>query len=193
VDNEIDYTQHSEPELVEMFGRLDPRYAPAECTRLAKYLSQLGYFVTDGTTGPGSAAPSPEKMQALIGSTNPFGCQIEFGPTGGFASYLGVSRNAIGFIGAGTLVNDGLYLWISGRVAGRFGTPSVFEENAQLALSQIANVESDGRVVRFEYNVDDVCGAPITLWLADATAAARLVRILPKRRTKDFRPRLAGL
>jgi hypothetical protein len=84
VDDEIDYTKHAEPELADMFGRLDPRYAPAECGRLAKYLSERGYIVTDGTTGPGSAAPSPEKMQALIGSTRPLQCNVEFGPSGGF-------------------------------------------------------------------------------------------------------------
>ena len=35
VDSEIDYTKHAEPELVDMFERLDPRYAPTECARLA--------------------------------------------------------------------------------------------------------------------------------------------------------------
>ena len=191
VDDEIDYTKHTEPELVEMFGRLDPRYAPAECARLAKYLSERGYIITDGTTGPGSAAPSPEKLQTLIGSPIPFECKVDFGPTSGFFSYLGSSRNRIGFIGSGTLVNDGIYVWISGRVAGRYGIPSLVEENAQLPLHQIANVESDGRVVRFQFNVDDVEGSAITLWLADVTEAARLVRVLPKRKTEDFHPRLA--
>ena len=191
MDDEIDYTQHTEPELVDMFGRLDPRYAPAECARLAKYLTELGYIVTDGTTGPGSAAPSPEKMQGLIGSTNAFECKVDFNPTGTFFGFRGSSRNGIGFIGSGTLVNDGVYVWISGRLAGRYGTPSFLQENAQLPLRQIANVESDGRVVRFQYNVEDAEGDPMCLWLSDATAAARLVRVLPKRRTKDFRPRLA--
>jgi hypothetical protein len=191
VDDEIDYSQHSEPELVDMFGRLDPRYAPDECVRLAKYLSERGYIVTNGTTGPGSAAPSPERMQTLLGSPSPFECKVQFGPTGSFFGFRGSSRNGIGFIGSGTLVCDGLYVWISGRLAGRYGIPSLVEENAQLPLHQIANVESDGRVVRFQFNVDDVEGSAITLWLADVTEAARLVRVLPKRRTKDFHPRLA--
>jgi hypothetical protein len=115
---------------------------------------------------------------------------VDFGPTSSFFSYLGVSRNGIGFIGSGTLVNDGVYVWISGRLASRYGTPSLLEENAQLPLYQSANVESADRVVRFQYNVDDSEGDPISLWLADATTAARLVRVLPKRKTKDFRPRL---
>jgi hypothetical protein len=67
---------------------------------------------------------------------------------------------------------------------------TLVEENTQLACHQIANVESADRMVRFEYNVLDVCGDAIFLWLADASAAARLVRILPGRRTKDFHRQL---
>lgn len=113
MDDEIDYTKHTEPELVDMFGRLDPRYAPPESARLAKISTGRGYTATEGTTGPGSATPGSDKLRALIGSTSPFEC-----------------------------------------------------------------------------NVDDVRGTPMSLWLAGATAAAGLVRILPKRRTKDFHPRL---
>jgi hypothetical protein len=80
VDSEIDYTKHTESELVDMFGRLDPRYAQAECTRLAKFLTERGYIVIDAITGPGSATPSPEKLEELIGSTSPFECPVEFGP-----------------------------------------------------------------------------------------------------------------
>ena len=191
MDDHIDYSQHTEPELVDMFGRLDPRYAQAECTRLAKYLTVRGYIVTDGTTGPGSATPSPEKMQTLIGLTSPFECKVEFGPTGSFFGFAGTLPNDIGFAGSGTVVCDGVYVWLSARLAGRYGTPSLLEENAQLPLRQIANVESDGRVVRFQFNVEDAEASTMTLWLADATAAARLVRVLPKRRTNGFQPRLA--
>ena len=49
VDSEIDYTKHTEPELLDMFGRFDPRYAQAECTRLAKFLRERGYIVIDDT------------------------------------------------------------------------------------------------------------------------------------------------
>jgi hypothetical protein len=85
-DDQIDYTQHSEPELVDMFGRLDPRYASAECARLAKYLTEHGYIVTDGTTGPGSATPGPEKMQALIGSTTPSSAKWTSAPRAVFSA-----------------------------------------------------------------------------------------------------------
>jgi hypothetical protein len=188
VDHEIDYTKHTEPELVDMFGRLDSRYAQAECTQLAKFLTERGYIVTDGTTGPGSAAPSPKKLEELIGSTSPFECEVEFGPNSGFLSFIGWTRNPFGFNGSGTLVTDGIYVWISGRVANDGPLLTQLEENTQLACHQIANVESADRVVRFEYNVLDVRGNAISLWLADCTAAARLVRVLPGRRTKDFHP-----
>jgi hypothetical protein len=191
VTDEIDYTKHTESELVEMFSRLDPRYAPAECARLSKYLSEHGYIVTDGDTGPGSTAPSPEKLEELIGSRSPFECSVEFGRNKGFLNFIGWTRNQFGFTGRGTLVCDGIYVWISGLVAGN-QLGGLVEENTQLPYHQIANVESADRVVRFEYNVlDSSQGDAISFWLADATAAARLVRVLPQRRTLDFQPRLA--
>jgi hypothetical protein len=87
-------------------------------------------------------------------------------------------------------VSDGIYVWISGRVANDGPLMTLVEENTQLACHQIANVESADRMVRFEYNVLDVCGDALFLWLADAIAAARLVRVLPGRRTKDFHSQL---
>jgi hypothetical protein len=191
VEDEIDYAKHTEPELVDMFGRLDPRYAQAECIRLAKFLTERGYIVTDGITGPGSAAPSPEKLEELIGSTKPFECEVEFGPNRGFLGFIGWTRNPFGFSGSGTIVTDGIFVWISGRVPNDGPLMILVEEHTQLACHQIANVESAERMVRFEYNVDHVCGPGVILWLADATAAARLVRVLPGRRTKDFRPHLS--
>jgi hypothetical protein len=190
VDGKIDYAKHTEPELVDMFSRLDPRYAPAECTRLATYLTERGYIVTDGTTGPGSAVPSPEKLVELIGSDRPFTCEVRFGPKKGFLGFIGWTANQFGLGGPGTLTTDGIYVWISGQASdGAFGT--LIEETAQLASHRIANVESADRIVRFEYNVEEVSGDAISLWLADANAAARLVRLLPARRTKDFHPKLA--
>ena len=191
VDNEIDYAKHTESELVEMFGRLDPRWASAECARLARFLTEHGYLVTVGTTGPGSAVPGPAKLLALIGTSSPFECAVAFGPNTGLLSDLQAPRNTIGFVGGGTLVCDGVYLWLSGRVAYGSGLPPLLEQNAQLACRQIANVESHERLVRFEYDVDTIAGNAMCLWLADATGAARLAQILPKRRTNDFRPRLA--
>jgi hypothetical protein len=191
VDSEIDYTKHTEPELVDMFERLDPRYAPTECARLANFLTERGYIVTDGTTGPGSAAPSPQKLEQLIGSTAPFECGVEFGPSKGFLRFIGWPRNPFGFSGSGTLVTDGIFVWISGLVANDGPLMTMIEENTQLACYKIANVVSVDRMVRFEYNVDHVCGPGVSLWLADAAAAARLVRVLPGRRTKDFHPHLS--
>jgi hypothetical protein len=93
--------------------------------------------------GPGSATPSPEKLQQLIGSTSSFECQVDFDqPHKGFASFFGWQQNLLGFSGTGTLVADGTYVWISGMAytTNRFETTR--EENTQLAYSRIANVES---------------------------------------------------
>jgi hypothetical protein len=190
MDDEIDYKQHTEPELVDMFGRLDPRWVSAECARLARHLTELGYIVTEGTTGPGSAVPGTAKLQALMGLSSPFECDVGFSPASGSFGFLDAWRNCFEFVGSGTLVCDGVYVWISGRVHSNSTLVSLFQENAQLACRQIANVELQGRMVRFECNVEDVAGDAICLWLADATAAARLARILPRRQTKDIHPRL---
>jgi rhomboid protease GluP len=42
--------------------------------------------------------------------------------------------------------------------------------------------------VRFGYNVDEVETDSMCLWLADNSTAEKFVAILPKRRTRDFRP-----
>ena len=188
--NEIDYTKHTEPELVEMFGRMDPRYAPEACARLGKYLADHGYIVTDGETGPGSAEPSPEKLQALIGSPRPFECNVDFGNTTRSLGLLGPAQNTFGFVGSGTLVTDGISVWLSGQVSRTGVLHSLSPENTQLSRQQIANVESQGRLVRFGYNVTEVEDESICLWLPDSSVAEKLVAILPKTRTKDFRPQI---
>jgi hypothetical protein len=182
----IDYSKHTELELVDMFGRLDPRYAQAECSRLSQFLAEHGYIVTDGRAGPGSAAPSPKKLEQLIGLPCPFECDVEFAPIDGVLGVVGRTRNPFGFSGYGTLVTNGIFVWISGRVA-QGALMTLVEKNTQLACHQIANVESSERIVRFEYNVLDSVGDSVFLCLADATAAAQLVHVLPRRRTKDFR------
>jgi hypothetical protein len=190
MEGEIDYTQHSESELVEMFGRLDPRRAPAECARLGTFLTEHGYQVTNGTSAPGFAAPSAAKLQALIGSPQPLEWKVDYG---GNAQSLGFrpTQNAFGFAGSGTIVTDGIFLWLSGRVSGAGPFHSSMEENTQLPYRQIANVESEGPLVRFGYNVDgDEESDSICLRLADKAAADQLVAILPKRRTKRPRPQV---
>jgi rhomboid protease GluP len=189
VDSEIDYTKHTESELVDMFGRLDPRYAPAECARLGKFLTEHGYVVTDGGTGPGSAVPSPAKLQTLIGSSQPIEWKVDFGnATRTFG--LGPAQNEFGFVGPGTMQTDGISVWLSGRVSRGGSLSSLIEENTQLSCQQIANVESEGRLVRFGYNVAEEEDDSTSLWLPDETAAERLVAILPKRRTKGFQSQI---
>jgi rhomboid protease GluP len=186
VESDIDYKKHTESELVDMFGRLDPRYAPAECARLGKYLTERGYIVTDGGTGPGSAVPSAAKLQALIGSAQPIEWKVDFG-TATRSLGLGPAQNSFDFVGSGTMQTDGISVWLSGRVSRGGSFATLVEENTQLSCQQIANVEAEGRLVRFGYNVDKEEDDSICLWLSDKSAADKLVAILPKRRTKEFR------
>jgi hypothetical protein len=51
VENENDYTEHTEPELVEMFGRMDPRYAPDECGRLGRPAPSARRYPDDFVAG----------------------------------------------------------------------------------------------------------------------------------------------
>jgi hypothetical protein len=109
MESGIDYTKHTESELAEMFGRLDPS------ARLGKYLTDHGYIVTAASTGPGSAIPSPAKLQELIGAPQPIEWKVDFGNATRSLG-LGPAQNAFGFVGSGTMRTDGIFLWFSGRV-----------------------------------------------------------------------------
>ena len=185
MESRIDYSQHSEAELVEMFGRLDPRYAPEECARLGKYLTEHGYRVTPGDTGPGFAQPSAAKLQELSGSSRlrPFETTVEFGDGSGLMSQTNPAHNDLGFKGSGELRADGLSVYLSGRMPRK----RIIHQEVELPGRYIVNVESKGRLVRFEYRKnEDAAAAAMTLQLADDTAAAALVAHLPTTRTPAF-------
>jgi membrane associated rhomboid family serine protease len=188
-ESQIDYSRHSEAELVEMFERMDPRYAPEECARLAQWLTKQGYHVTPGGTGPGSAEPTASKLQALIGSAQPLVCEVQFGKVAGPFSYLELTRNDLGFVGCGKLQTDGIYVYLSGRLT-RSTLPALVNQSIQLANRQIVNVEAQGRFIRFEYSRSESGDGAITLQLADEATVAALVAALPKTRKKDFRSQI---
>lgn len=191
MDGEIDYTKYDEPELVDMFGRTDPRWAPVNCARLKELLIARGYVVRDGGLGPGSAVPSAEKLQALIGSADPIDCQVTFGQNVGLFSWLEPAHNEVDLVGLGTLQADGIHVRLSGRRAGAlrlFG--SLFQRQVELTWRGITDVESAGSAVHFVYHADDSTPKAITLWLPDRGAAERLATVLPKIRTTGFTPQL---
>jgi rhomboid protease GluP len=191
MDNDINYAQHSEPELVEMFGRLDPRYAPAECTRLGKYLAERGYVVTQGETGPGSAEPSSVKLQQLIGSPRPFVCSVDFGKRPGADAYLEQTHNDFEFTGSGMIRTDGISVDLSGQVGPRRGRiPSLSQSQVRLPWRQIVNVEQQGSLVRFAYGGGAEDDGAVTLKAADEAAASALVAVLPKSKTDGFYPHI---
>jgi rhomboid protease GluP len=185
----IDYSKHTETELVEMFGRLDPRYAPEECHRLAAYLGERGYIITEGDDVPGFATPSPDKLQTLIGSSRPIECNVDFGKATGLASGLGPTHNDLGLVGAGALQADGIYVYLSGQVGSQKGLfPS--QRQMQIPYRNIANVEAQDGLLRFEYGGGELEKGAITLRLGDASITERLIAALPTKRTSDFRSQI---
>jgi len=197
MERELDYSQHPEAELVEMFGRMDPRYAPLACAGLRKHLTELGYIVTPGDTGPGSVAPSPQKIQALIGSPHPFECDVEFGRDAAFAAYRDPTHNDYGYIGVGKLEADGVCVYLVRRsVRGRppVGVSSLLQQDqVEIPVRRIVNVESYGPYVRFEYTSPEADPESIILQLVDDTTASALVSVLPKTRTPAFRPQIQAI
>jgi rhomboid protease GluP len=188
MDGEIDFTNYSEAELLEVWGRIDPRSAPINCARLKELLVERGYIVQDGTLLPGTATPSPAKLEALIGSDRPISCEVTFGETCGLFGWLEPAHNAFGLVGSGTLTADGVHVWLSGRRAGLFG--SVFKRNVEFTWNGISDVESDGNVVHFTYRAYLATEGAITLWFSDQAAAQRLAAVLPKERSAEFHPQL---
>lgn len=193
MERELDYSQHDEAELVERFGRMDPRYAPQACARLGKHLTELGYIVTPGDTGPGSVTPSPQKIQALIGSPRPFECDAEFGKDATFYGFGTLpDEDGDGFVCVGSLRADGICVYLSRQAARRSGhfvsrgAPGYVE----VPTRRIANVESCGPFIRFEYTSPEGDAEAMILRLTDAATAAALVAILPKVRSRDFRPHI---
>jgi len=191
MDGEIDYAKYDESELVDMFSRTDPRWAPVNYARLKELLIERGYIVRNGGLGPGSAVPSAEKLQSLIGSARPIECKVSFGRTAGLFRWFEPSHNDFDFADTGTLVADGIYLRLFGRRAGLPGLfGSLFERKVQLNWRGIVDVESDENVVHFAYHTADTSDRTITLWFPDRSAAERLATALPKERTAGFRPQL---
>jgi rhomboid protease GluP len=196
VEDKIDYSKHPEWELVEMFGRMDPRYAPEECARLGRHLTALGYIVTDGGTGPGLVVPSPAKYEALFGSPPPAPVPfaVSFGQSEGALSRFEPAHNDFGLIGKGMLRTDGIQVEIVGRFAGglRALVPRLPARAMQLQCRNIVDLESDGNAVLFAYGAPGKADSGLTLWLSDEAAAQSLVAVLPKERRRGFRPQLAA-
>jgi hypothetical protein len=179
MDGEIDLTGISEATLIEMFERMDPRYAPKNCARVGQALIALGYLVTDNLQGPGAVAPGPEKLKVLTGGSQPFVSEARI--DWGFRVYAGSQRARYG---SGRVRTDGVKLevWADGLIPA-LGRGEIFD------CKRILNVETLGNKVHLEIRVEGQ-GLPhvIILKLPDQQSASALVSILPKSRTADFTP-----
>ncbi|HEY2779383.1 MAG TPA: rhomboid family intramembrane serine protease [Steroidobacteraceae bacterium] len=192
MDGEIDFTTFDDSELLERLGRIDPQRAPVNYARLKGLLIERGFVVRDALMGPASAAPSPDKLQTLIGSPSPIRCRIAFGQTTGLFSWLEPAHNDFEVGGSGMLQADGINLQFSGRhtgaVRGLFGP--LFQKQISLSWPRIVDVESEGNEIHLAYLVPEAAKSAITLWFPNQPAAERLASVLPKKRTPEFRPQL---
>ncbi len=192
MEGSTDDSQKDEREWVDRFERLDPRYAPEEWARLAKLLTERGYIVHDGGVGPGSAVPSPEKLQVLIGTSAPIQCRVAFGETAGLLSAFAPAHNDFGLLGAGMLEADGMSVRLSGAgaLSALFG--SQFARRVEFSWRDIADVESDGSWIHFACRTPGSAPRAVTIRLPDPASVEQLVAALPKDRTGKFRPQLAA-
>ncbi len=184
-----DYEKYDDADLIEAFGRMDPRWAASECARVKELLGTRGYVVRDGQTGPGFVEPTAEKLQALIGSPRPIECRVTFGESAGFFRWLEPAHNDFGLIGRGQLQADGLYVRLTGRRGGLLSVPCGWlKRHEQLRWRDIVDVERDGNWVHFAERRVDSAPRGITICLPDGAAAERLDAVLPRERTAGFRP-----
>lgn len=192
MDGELDLTQFDESQLVEMFSRIDPRFAPINAGRLKALLIQKGYVIYDEVVGPGTAVPSPAKLQTLIGSPQPVQFPVKFSENTGLFHGLEPAHNDFGLIGSGSVTADETMLSISGRKLGMtFGLIGSFvPRRTELNRKCIVDVESESNAVHVVYRPQGQSSKAITLYLPDASAAHRLSATLPQARSPDFRPQL---
>jgi len=181
--NEIDFAARNDDDLIEIFSRVDPRWAPKDYAQIKEILIKRGYLVSDSYIGPGSVAPSPDKLIELIGSDHPFQCEIAF--AGRRHLYSFVARNDFGLSGSGSLLADGIHLRMTGRYAGGFPGVLGLLKQVELFWRDIVDVETYENVVRFSHRTDSR-RKYVTLWLANRLTADQLVNVLPKTRTAEF-------
>src|SRR5579871_450443 len=174
MDGDIDLSGISEATLIEMFERMDPRYAPKNCARVKQALIELGYLISDDVAGPGTVTPGPMKLKLLTGGSKPFESEanIDWGRSGSRAGH-----------GSGRIRTDGvtLEMWIDGLIA-KLGRGEV------IFCDRIVNVETSGNQVRVENRPDGETPHVVILTMPDERRAAELANILPRTRTADFAP-----
>jgi rhomboid protease GluP len=181
--NEIDIAARNDYDLIEIFSRVDPRWAPKNYAQIKEVLIKRGYLVSDSYIGPASVVPSPDKLIELIGWDHPFQCEIAF--AGRRYLYSFVARNDFGLTGSGSLLADGIHLRMTGRYAGGFPGLLGLLKQVELFWRDIVDVETYENVVRFSHRTDSR-RKYVTLWLADRPTVDQLVNVLPKTRTAEF-------
>ncbi len=192
MQSEPDYTQLTDFDLVDLFERLDSRWSGVQCAQIKEILIARGFLVEDGDLGPGRTAPSPAKLEALLGSRTPITYAARFDRNQGPFRVLAPAQNDLKLVGRGELVYDGVFLRLSSSrfPASRRWLSPLFRRRVDLRVDRILNVEVENDVIHLDCRSAESLTETVTIWLADETSAARLAALLPKDKSPDFQPRL---
>jgi membrane associated rhomboid family serine protease len=187
-----DYTRLSDFDLVDLFERLDPRWSSVQCAQIKEILVARGFLVKDGDLGPGITAPSPAKLETLVGSRTAVTYPARFDQNEGPFRVLASAQNDLRLVGSGMLRCDGVFLRLS---SSRFPSSwrllnSPFRRTVDLRVDRIWNVETENSIIHLDSRSAEALTETVTIWLADDASAARIAALLPKDKAPDFQPRL---
>lgn len=187
-----DYTQLTDFDLVDLFERLDPRWSSVQCAQIKEILVARGFLVRDGDLGPGIAAPSPAKLETLVGSATPIIYPARFDQNEGPFRRLAPAQNDLRLVGSGVLVHDGVFLRLSSSrfPASRRFLHALFRRTVDLRVDRIWNVEIENNIIHLESRSAERLTETVTIWLADHASAAHIADLLPKEKAANFQPQL---
>jgi rhomboid protease GluP len=192
LQSEPDYTQWNDFDLVDLFERLDPRWSSVQCAQIKEILVARGFLVKDGDLGPGITAPSPTKLETLVGSRTAISYPARFDQNEGPFRVLALAQNDLRLVGAGMLVYDGVFLRLS---SSRFPASwrrlnALFRRTVDLRVDRLWNVETETNILHLESRSAESLTEAVTIWLADEASAERIAALLPKEKAPDFQPQL---
>lgn len=194
MQSEPDYKQLNDFDLVDLFERLDPRWSSVQCAQIKEILVARGFLVKDGDLGPGITAPSPAKLETLLGSRTAISYPARFDQNEGPFRLLAPAQNDLRLVGSGALSYDGVFLRLS---SSRFPTSrrilnALFRRTVDLRVDRIWNVEVANNILHLESRSAERLTETVTIWLADDASAERIATLLPQEKVPDFQPQLRG-
>jgi rhomboid protease GluP len=189
MDGDINYAKYSVAELLDILGHIDARRHPLNFDNLKAELAAHGYTVTETTSGAWRPVSSTERAAKSEPTQSAFECPARLSPARGLISWLEPARNDFRLVGCGAVSIDQSTVVVSGRRFGlALGLP--LKRKVELRRADIVNVESEAKVVRFEYRTATKKHKSMTLFLDDVPSAHCVASLLPSQRAEGFQPQL---